>query len=208
MFGWFKKRVEKEEFDELKQGVQTAFEKIKQDIGNTSAWIKHLDERENGRDDTISDIYEELSTVRSELENVKNIIDILGNNKSFKQRQTLFNKQTAVEAVQTPVQTAVQSQFLSHFLDSLSVTERAIVWILLNSDLKLSYDDLAAMTGKERATIRGQLNSIKQKSQGLIAEQVEGNNKKRFFVPEKIKGVMLRKVKVRLKRGKKALKEE
>jgi len=64
------------------------------------------------------------------------------------------------------------------------------------------------MTGKERATIRGQLNSIKQKSQGLIAEQVEGNNKKRFFVPEKIKGVMLRKVKVRLKRGKKALKEE
>ena len=208
MFGWFKKRVEKEEFDELKQGVQTAFEKIKQDVGNTSAWIKHLDERENGRDDTISDIYEELSTVRSELENVKNIIDILGDSKSFKQRQTLFNKQTAVGAVQTPVQTAVQSQFLSHFLDSLSVTERAIVWILLNSDLKLSYDDLAAMTGKERATIRGQLNSIKQKSQGLIAEQIEGNNKKRFFVPEKIKGVMLRKVKVRLKRGKKALKEE
>ena len=76
MFGWFKKRVEKEEFDELKQGVQTAFEKIKQDVGNTSAWIKHLDERENGRDDTISDIYEELSTVRSELENVNNIIDI------------------------------------------------------------------------------------------------------------------------------------
>jgi len=208
MFGWFKKRVEKEEFDELKQGVQTAFEKIKQDVGNTSAWIKHLDERENGRDDTISDIYEELSTVRSELENVKNIIDILGDSKSFKQRQTLFNKQTAVGAVQTPVQTAVQSQFLSHFLDSLSVTERAIVWILLNSDLKLSYDDLAAMTGKERATIRGQLNSIKQKSQGLIAEQIEGNNKKRFFVPEKIKGVMLRKVKVRLKRSKKALKEE
>lgn len=208
MFGWFKKRVEKEEFDELKQGVQTAFEKIKQDVGNTSAWIKHLDERENGRDDTISDIYEELSTVRSELENVKNMIDIIGDSKSFKQRQTLFNKQTAVGAVQTPVQTAVQSQFLSHFLDSLSVTERAIVWILLNSDLKLSYDDLAAMTGKERATIRGQLNSIKQKSQGLIAEQVEGNNKKRFFVPEKIKGVMLRKVKVRLKRGKKSVKEE
>jgi len=208
MFGWFKKRVEKEEFDELKQGVQTAFEKIKQDVGNTSAWIKHLDERENGRDDTISDIYEELSTVRSELENVKNIIDILGDSKSFKQRQTLFNKQTAVGAVQTPVQTAVQSQFLSHFLDSLSITERAIVWILLNSDLKLSYDDLAAMTGKERATIRGQLNSIKQKSRGLIAEQIEGNNKKRFFVPEKIKGVMLKKVKVRLKRGKKTLKEE
>ena len=201
MFGWFTKRAKKEDVEQLKGAVQTGFGKIKDDISNVSNWITHLKEKGEGRDDEISDIYEELSTVKSELENIKNMIDILGNRKLFKQRQTVFNKQTAVQAVQTPVQTAVQSTFLDSFLDNLSITERAMVWVLLNSDLKLSYDDLAAMLGKERATIRGQLNSIKQKSDGLIAEQIEKNNKKRFYIHEKVKGTLLKKVKVRLKRG-------
>lgn len=208
MFGWFKKKAKKEDVDELKQGVQTAFGKMKQDIGSTFSWIKHLDAKNEQQDDEISDIYDELSSVKSELENVKNIIEILGNTKPFKQRQTVFNKQTAVGVVQTPVQTAVQSHFLGTFLDSLSITERAIVWVLLNSELKLSYDDLAAMLGKQRATIRGQVNSIKQKSEGLLEEQIEKNNKKRFYISEKIKAAMLKKVKVRLKRGKKAQKRE
>ena len=202
MFGFFSKKAEKEDVEKFKVGVQTAFEKIKQDLNSTSRWIKHLSGKTEQQDDEISDIYEELSSVRSELENVKNMIDILGNTKSFKQQQTVFNKQTAVGVVQTPVQTAVQGTFLDNFLDHLSITERAIVWVLLNSDLKLSYDDMAAMLGKERATIRGQVNSIRQKSEGLISEQIEKNNKKRFYVSEKLKGTMLKKAKVRLKRGK------
>jgi len=203
MFGWFKKKAEKEDVERLQGAVQTGFGSVKHDISNISTWIKHLDKHKERHDDEISDIYEELSTIKSELENVKNMIDILGETKLFKQRQTAFNKQTAVQAVQTPVQTAVQSHFLNNFLNNLSVMERAIVWVLLNSELKLSYDDLAAMLGKERATIRGQLNAIKQKSGGLIAEQIEGNNKKRFFISEKIKAVMLKKVKVRFKGEKK-----
>jgi len=59
------------------------------------------------------------------------------------------------------------------------------------------------MLGKERATIRGQINSIKQKSGGLISEQIEGNNKKRYYIDEKLKATMLKKVKVRVKRSKK-----
>ncbi len=203
MFGWFTKKAEKEDVDKLERAVQTGFGGVKQDISNISRWIRHLNEEEERHDDEISDVYEELTSIRSELENVKNMIDILGNKKVFKQRQTVFNKQTAVQAVQTPVQTAVQSTFFDNFLDNLSITERAIIWVLLNSDLKLSYDDLAAMLGKERATIRGQLNSIKQKSDGLVAEQIEQNNKKRFFIPDKIKGMMLKKVKVRIRRGSK-----
>ena len=72
--------------------------------------------------------------------------------------------------------------------------------VLLNSDLKLSYDDLAAMTGKSRATIRGQINSIKQKSEGLVEEIIEKNGKKRVFVPENIKEKLLKNVKVRVSR--------
>jgi prophage DNA circulation protein len=207
MFDWFTKKAKKEELEQLKGAVQTGFNTVKEDISNISKWISHLNEQGERQDDEISDIYDELSSIRSEVENVKNMIDILGNKKLFKQKQTVFNKQTAVQAVQTPVQTAVQSTFLDNFLDNLSITERAMIWVLLNSDLKLSYDDLAAMLGKERATIRGQLNSIKQKSDGLIAEQIEGNNKKRFYIPDKVKGMMLKKVKVRLKRrGKKGKK--
>lgn len=203
MFGWFKKKEKNEDVMRLEGAVQTGFGNVKRDISNVSAWIKHLSDKNEQRDEEISDIYEELSTIRSELENVKNMVDILGNKKVFKQPQTVFNKQTGVEAVQTPVQTTVQSMFFDNFLDNLSITERAIVWVLLNSELKLSYDDLAAMLGKERATIRGQLNAIKQKSDGLIEEQVENNNKKRFFIPEKVKGIMLKKVKVRFKKREK-----
>jgi len=205
MFGWFKKKATEEDLEQLRHAVQTGFNNVKRDFSNTSTWIKHLDNRTEEQDSEISDVYEEIASIKSELENIKNMIDILGNRELFKQRQTVFNKQTAVQAVQTPVQTAVQRPFIDDFLENLSVTERAIVWVLLNSghDMKLSYDDLAAMLGKERATIRGQLNSIKQKSEGLIEEQAGKNNKKRFFIPEKVKEMMLKKVKVRAsKKGK------
>ncbi len=203
MFDWFTKKAKKEDVEKLKGAVQTGFNAARQDISNISKWVKHLNEGKERHDDEISDIYEELTTIRSELESIKNMIDILGNKKLFKQPQTVFKKQTAVQAVQTPVQTPVQSTFFNNFLDNLSITERAIIWVLLNSDLKLSYDDLAAMLGKERATIRGQLNNIKQKSEGLVAEQIGKNNKKRFYIPDKVRGMLLKKVKVRFNRGKK-----
>jgi len=119
----------------------------------------------------------------------------------FKTPKQLSNKQTPVYAVQTGVQTGVYTPNLDQF----SVTERAILWILLNSDMKLSYDDLSAMLGKERSTIRGQINRIKQKSGSIIEEITEKNGKKRVFIPEDIREKLLKKPKVRVrKRGKSA----
>jgi hypothetical protein len=77
------------------------------------------------------------------------------------------------------------------------------VWLLLNSDLKLSYDDLAAMLGKERSTIRGQVNTIKQKSEGLIEESIEKNGKKRLYIPEDMREKLVKKAKVRVGKSKK-----
>jgi predicted transcriptional regulator len=96
------------------------------------------------------------------------------------------------------VQTGVQTPNLDQF----SVTERAILWILLNADVKLSYDDLAAMLGRERSTIRGQMNRIKQRSGDLIEEIVEANGKKRVYIPEERREKLLKKVKVRVKSSK------
>jgi len=193
MFNFFKKKVEKEEFEILKQGVQTGFNSVKQDIGGVSKWIKHLNSNENSLKQEISEVYDELATMKEELENLKNMVSIIGNKEVFKQRQTVFNKQTGVNSVLNSVQTGVQTVFL----DKLSTTERAIVFVLLNSDMKLSYEDLAAMLGKRKATIRGQINSIKQKSEGLIEEVISENNKKRVFIPEKIREVLLKTQKIR-----------
>ncbi len=37
MFGFFNKKVGKEEFDELRYAVQTGFDKVKQDIDSVSS---------------------------------------------------------------------------------------------------------------------------------------------------------------------------
>jgi hypothetical protein len=54
------------------------------------------------------------------------------------------------------------------------------------------------LLGKERSTIRGQINSIKQKSEGLIQEITENNGKKRVFIGDEMKEKMKKYAKVRL----------
>ena len=198
MSWFFKKKVEKEEFEVLKQGVQTGFNTVKQDIGDVGKWIKHLNSNDDELKNEVSELNEELASMKEELENLKNMVSIVGNKEVFKHGQTVFNKQTAFKGVLNSVQTGVQTVFL----DKLSTTERAIIYVLLNSDMKLSYADLAAMLGKRKATIRGQINSIRQKSEGLIEEIVSENNKKRVFIPEKIKTMLLKTQKTRKVRKK------
>ncbi len=201
---WFFGR--KKEIEDIKEATKSGFEGVKKDLGAVSGWIKHLDSEKNIQKREIKDLKEFLSSVQEEIEGLKNIISIMGelkNKQLFKTPKRLSNKQTAVYAVQTPVQTGVQTPNLDQF----SVTERAILWVLLNTDMKLSYDDLAAMLGKERSTIRGQINGIKQKSEEIIEEILERNGKKRVFIPEEIKEKLLKKQKVRVKTSKKPQKK-
>lgn len=198
MFGWLFK---KKEADQLKDDTKKGFEAVKNDINSVGVWIKHLDSETKSQKKEIDEVKGILSSVQEEVEGMKNVIAIMNELKSGKKNQTtkqLFDKQTPVYAVQTGVQTGVQTPNFDQF----SVTERAIIWVLLNSDLKLGYDDLAAMLGKERSTIRGHINRIKQKSEGLIEESIEKNGKKRVYVPEETKGKLLKKVKVRQKEPK------
>ena len=109
--------------------------------------------------------------------------------------QTTINKQAMPASVQTGVQTPVQTDILSN----LTVMERAIVWSLLNSDMKLSYEDLAALLGKDKSTIRGQINTIKQKNPSIIEESRELNGKKRLYINPEIRGKIVKSVKVKVK---------
>ena len=197
----------KKEIDKAKEEARKGFENVKKDMSSISGWIKHLDSEKNLQKKEIEDIKDILSTMQNEIEGVKNVLAIMNDmktNKVFKTPKQLSNKQTAVYPVQTAVQTAVQTPNFDQF----SITERAIIWILLNTDMKLSYDDLAAMLGKERSTIRGQINAIKQKSESLIEEVIERNGKKRIYIPENLREKLLKKTKVRVKKSKNTKKSE
>ena len=197
MFGWF---FRKKDVEQLKEETKKGFDAVKKDISSIGEWIKHLNSKENKQDEEIKELKEILSSVNDELENLKNVLSIVTELKpksNFKTPKQLLNKQTAVYAVQTAVQIAVQTPNL----DDFSITERAIIWVLLNSEMKLSYDDISAILGKEKSTIRGQINAIKSKSEGLIEEVVERNGKKRVFIPEKMREKLLKKTKVRVKRA-------
>jgi len=200
MFGWFSG---KKEVKRVEEDTKRGFESVKKDITAVTGWIKHLDSERDLQKKDIREVKEVLATVQEELDGIKNVLSIMNelkNKQVFKTPKQVFDKQTGVYAVQTPVQTGVETPNLGQF----SVTERAILWILLNSDMRLSYDDLAAMLGKERSTIRGQINRIKQKNESLVEEVVEKNGKKRVFIPEEIREKMLKKSKVSINPGKKA----
>lgn len=202
MFGWLFKKEEKNDFEQHKGAVQTALNNVKQDMASLSKWIRHLDGQDLGIKNEVESVKEELVSIRQELEEMKNLIAENSNEKieqNLKQRQTPQHKQTAVFDIQTSVQTDVQAAFFN----KLSMSEKALVMILVNSDMKLSYEDLAAMMAKDTATVRGQINSIRQKCEGLIEEQIEKNNKKRLFIPDKIKNILLKRIKIRGKRAKK-----
>jgi len=200
MFRWFS---QKKEVEQIKNDAKRGFDDVKKDMDSISAWIKHLDSEKNDQQEDLREIKEVLSSMQEELEGVKNVVSVMGELHPRGKNKQLSKQQTAVYAVQTGVQTGVQTPNLGQF----SVTERAIIWILLNTDMKLSYDDIAAILGKERSTIRGQLNAIKQKNEDLISEVIEKNGKKRVFIPEEIKEMLLKKAKVRVNKGKKAVKK-
>ncbi len=208
MFGWLfgnKKEVERVE-EETRKG----FEAVKQDIESAGKWIKHLNTRDSRLDEQIEALNERLSTIESELENLQNVVSLFEQGVSgqvFKQRQTAVYKQTAVQGVQTPVQTGVQTGE-TVFLNNLSVMEKAIVYLLLNSEMKLSYEDIARMLGKDRATVRGHINRIRQKNEGLIEESIERNGKKRLHIPEEVRVKLLKKARVRERKEKEYRRED
>lgn len=194
---WFGLRKKVKELDEK---TQEGFVSVKDDIGGVVKWIKHLNKKDKQLFDLLFTMKEDLASVQEQIESLREGLDLSldsEQNRQVLKKLPVLSKQTPVQDVQKIVQTAVQSGSIHENLKSLSGNERLVVFTLMNSDMKLSYEDLALLLGKERSTIRGQINSIKQKSEGLIQELVEGNGKKRVFVSEEIKEKMGKYAKVR-----------
>lgn len=205
MFKIFKR---KREIEKLKQEIQESFNHVKKDFIKVGHWIRHIDDKDKKQDSELRAINEELRRlnnkidyIQEEIMEIKDYISFFGpkqNRQQIKQEQTSVDKQTRHMVVQTAVQTAVQTP-QTDVLDNLTVMERAIVWALINADMKLSYEDLAALLGKDKSTIRGQINTIRQKREGIIEEMIELNGKKRLYVPEEIKKNIIKSLKVKVK---------
>lgn len=204
MWWFFKKN---EGYGKLKEEVKDSFTHVKEDFGKVGEWIKHLDGKHIEHTNDISEIKEQLLAIHEEINEIKNLISFFKPQELIpfsKQFQTGCDKQSASTVVQTPVQTAVQIDVLGN----LTVMERGIIWALVNSDMKLSYEDLAALLGKDKSTIRGQINAIKQKNSGLIEEFREITGKKRIYIPDEIRNKIVKNVKVRVNTSKKGQKVE
>jgi len=187
-FLWFGRKKEDEE-DKKHANIDAALKK-------TSEWIKHLHKKNGHHELTQKELDSRIGRLEDDVSEIKEMISFFGP-RVFKQRQTAVYKQTGVQAVQTPVQTGVQNiknELKNGFLRHLSVMERAIVWVLLNTEMRLSYEDIAVVLGKDKATIRGQINSIRQKSEGLVEETIEKNGKKRLYIPEEMREILLKTV--------------
>ncbi|MBM3232360.1 hypothetical protein FJZ21_03225 [Candidatus Pacearchaeota archaeon] len=203
MFGLFgnSKKVKK-----LENETRKSFSEVRKDFEGVSKWIKHLNNSDKQLLDLVNDLKRELSSIQDDLNGLKEAValtNLADENKQVFKKTAVLDKQEAVYDVQEPVQTAVQTGNFHDILNGLSSNERVIVFTLMNTELKLSYEDIARLLGKERATIRGQINTIKQKSEGLIQELTEPNGKKRVFVNEEVRNKLEKYAKVRVKNDKK-----
>lgn len=205
MFDWiFGNKTKK-----LEEETKKSFSSVKDDMDKIGKWLKHLDGEDKQLFEMVSELKRELSTIKEGLGEIRESIDLASEQQANKQlfkKLPVWGKQTAVEAVQEVVQTPVQTGNIYDILNNLTSNERLIVFTLLNSQdgMKMSYEDLAMLLGKERATIRGQVNAVKQKSEGIIEEITEKNGKKRVYIPEEIREKLLKYAKVRVKGSRKS----
>ena len=186
----------------LEEDTRTSFLEVRKDFEGVGKWIKHLNNSDKQLFDLLSDVKREIASIKDDLEGVKEAVSLTNLAQEHKQvfkKTPVLNKQEPVFSVDEPVQTAVQTGNFYDILKGLSSNERLIVFTLMNSEMKLSYEDIARLLGKERATIRGQINAIKQKSDGLIQELTEPNGKKRVFVSEEVRNKLEKYAKVRVK---------
>jgi DNA-binding CsgD family transcriptional regulator len=183
---WFFRRKDgmiDKKISELDDKIENSFFNVRNDMENLIKWINHFHNKHRGHDNELENIKFRLEDVEKKLEYIWTTVQTaVQTNKVSKQIKTDVR----------PKQMSVQKNLQD--LRSLTVMERAVVWVLLNTDLKMSYDDLCVVLGKDKSTLRGQINNIKQKNESLIKEYIEKNGKKRFYIDEKLKNEILVKV--------------
>ena len=209
MFWFFKKKKKgqelEEKFSNLHNSLHNSFSNIKKDINNMSSWVGHLKNKHDNHNKKfellnyrINNIEEVLEDLRDVWTRVQTAVQTGG---VSKQTQTdsrpnscpeVSKQLSKQENRENKSGNSEKEITIIDSLRNLTMMERAVVWALLNTDLKLSYEDLSIALGKDKSTLRGQINNLKTKSEGLIEEYTEKDGKKRFYINEKKKNSILK----------------
>jgi len=190
-FFWFRKKEDNldEKFKELHSGLKSSFSNIKKDFEHVMSRVDHLHLKKDEHHDKLDKLDKRLREIETFFELMKEK-EAEFIHKGTLSKQAVQTGQTGVvrTAVQTPV---FQTGYLGK-LKSLTPTERNLVWSLVNTNLKLSYDDISVVIGKDKSTVRGLMNSVRRKYDDIINEITEEGGKKRFFIEDDIKSEVMR----------------
>lgn len=190
-FLWFRKKEDNldEKFKDLHFGLKNSFSNIKKDFEHVISRVDHLHSKKDEHHNKLDKLDKRLREIEVFFEMMKEK-EAEFIHKGALSKQSVQTGRTGVvrTAVQTPV---FQTGFLGK-LKSLTPTERNLVWSLVNTDLKLSYDDISVVIGKDKSTVRGLMNSVRRKYDDIVSEATEENGRKRFFIEEDIKSEVMR----------------
>ena len=140
----FWKRDDKidKKFNNLHKNLAISFDKIKNDMENFSKWVMHLEKHRTNNHSKLEEVEKRMFAMEKLLEDLRYKREFVQSQAISTNKQTAVRfKQTAV-GVQTAVQTGIQTANfperyeLVDILRSLTVMERAVLWTLLNTDLK------------------------------------------------------------------------
>lgn len=192
-FWIFKKRDElSNHMDGIQTSLKISFKHIKSDIKILTEWIDHFNNKHDHHEEEIKKVNLNVLSLNKRMVDIEEVISSLPKQQTavqtavcFKQPQTNNRFKQLFEPVQT-------KQVGDTFTQNMTPMERAIISVLLNTDLKLSYDDLMVAIGRDKSTIRGQVNNIKQKNSRLLKEVAESTGKKRFYIDEPTKNSILK----------------
>jgi len=209
MFWFFKKKKRdnhiEQRFVNLHKSLNGSFSNIKDDLSDVSKWLGHFKDKHNDHNKQFEIVNYRLTNIEEVLEELK---DVWTRVQTAVQTGAV-SKQTQTDSCPNsrPKLSKQQKNWTTlDVIKNLTMMERAVVWSLLNTDLKLSYEDLSVALGKDQSTLRGQINSLKTKCEGLIQEYVEKDGKKRFYVSEAKKNEVLTGIKKKRKVAPKAKK--
>lgn len=180
----------KKRFLKLEKDVEQAFHEVKKDFKKVASWIDFI-EGELKKNEELTEKVLLIENTIKKWEEQEDFINLASQTNTNKHKQTPKNKQQTAVHVQTAVQTAVQTDKIGQ----LTPNERMILWALLNTETRLSHEDLATLLGKNKSTIRGQINTIKKKNPTIIQEFLEPTGRKRIYIPEKYKKNIIKVIK-------------
>ncbi len=185
------KKVEKD-VEELKNSMESFKDDIKNFAFSLAKMNEKIVELNEKFDDEIEQIYERISEIEEKIsilakstrvgvEAKKELKEVREQLSKLIQKKKEIKREKPVQEINTEETSKVQEIHASvkEEMRMLSPAEREILSALLSSEIPLSYEEIAQLTGKSTSTVRDHMNNIRKKTN--LLEVVETPDRKKLF---------------------------